>query len=73
MPLAERMRPRTLDEFVGQEHVLARGKPLPPGIAKRALPPRLHSLVVVPLAATPAIVGQALKWRRARSHAVPPA
>lgn len=27
-PLADRMRPRTLDEFVGQEHMLAPGKPL---------------------------------------------
>ena len=27
-PLAERMRPRTLDEFVGQVHLLAPGKPL---------------------------------------------
>ena len=27
-PLAERMRPHTLDEFVGQEHLLAPGKPL---------------------------------------------
>ncbi|MFP5354017.1 MAG: replication-associated recombination protein A [Gemmatimonadota bacterium] len=27
-PLAARMRPRTLDEYVGQEHVLAPGKPL---------------------------------------------
>src|SRR5947208_14306672 len=27
-PLADRMRPRTLDEFVGQEHILASGKPL---------------------------------------------
>src|SRR5258708_31896708 len=27
-PLALRMRPRTLDEFVGQEHILAPGKPL---------------------------------------------
>jgi putative ATPase len=27
-PLAERMRPRTLEEFVGQEHLLAAGKPL---------------------------------------------
>jgi putative ATPase len=27
-PLAERMRPRTFDEFVGQEELLARGKPL---------------------------------------------
>ena len=25
-PLAERMRPRTLDEFIGQEHILAEGK-----------------------------------------------
>src|ERR1017187_3520954 len=25
-PLAERMRPRTLEEFVGQEHLLASGK-----------------------------------------------
>src|SRR5881392_4177819 len=27
-PLADRMRPRTLEEFVGQEHILAPGKPL---------------------------------------------
>ncbi|MCL6565168.1 MAG: replication-associated recombination protein A [Acidobacteriia bacterium] len=27
-PLAERMRPRTLDEVLGQEHLLAPGKPL---------------------------------------------
>ena len=27
-PLAARMRPRTLDEFVGQEHLLSSGKPL---------------------------------------------
>ena len=27
-PLAERMRPRTLDEIVGQAHILAPGKPL---------------------------------------------
>ena len=27
-PLAARMRPRTLDEFVGQSHLLAPGKPL---------------------------------------------
>src|SRR2546421_6443116 len=27
-PLAQRMRPRTLDEFVGQEDILAPGKPL---------------------------------------------
>ncbi len=28
MPLAARMRPRTLDEVVGQDHLLAKGRPL---------------------------------------------
>ena len=52
-PLADRMRPQTLDEFVGQEHLLAPGKPLrvqierddpasmifwgPPGVGKTTL------------------------------------
>ncbi len=27
-PLADRMRPRTLDEYLGQEHILGAGKPL---------------------------------------------
>jgi putative ATPase len=52
-PLADRMRPRTLDQFVGQEHILAPGKPLrvqierddagsiifwgPPGVGKTTL------------------------------------
>src|SRR5271157_3146287 len=52
-PLAARMRPRTLDEFVGQEHILGPGKPLrvqierddtgslifwgPPGVGKTTL------------------------------------
>src|SRR5688500_20056685 len=27
-PLAARMRPRTIDEFVGQQHLLGPGKPL---------------------------------------------
>jgi putative ATPase len=33
-PLAERMRPRSLDEFVGQEHLLAEDKPLRRSIEK---------------------------------------
>ncbi len=52
-PLAERMRPRTLEDFVGQQHLLASGKPLrlqidqddaasmifwgPPGVGKTTL------------------------------------
>jgi putative ATPase len=52
-PLAERLRPESLDEFVGQEHILAPGKPLraqierdelsslifwgPPGVGKTTL------------------------------------
>jgi putative ATPase len=53
VPLAERMRPRSLDEFVGQQQLLAPGKPLrlqieqddaasmifwgPPGVGKTTL------------------------------------
>jgi putative ATPase len=52
-PLAERMRPETLDEYIGQEHILGPGKPLrrqierdelssmilwgPPGVGKTTL------------------------------------
>ena len=36
-PLAERMRPRTFDEFVGQESVLAPGRPLREAITRDAL------------------------------------
>jgi putative ATPase len=40
-PLAERMRPRTLDEFVGQTHLLGPGRPLRQAIDAGAL----HSLI----------------------------
>jgi putative ATPase len=41
-PLADRMRPRSLEEFVGQPHLLAPGKPL-----RQALEGgRLHSMVL---------------------------
>ncbi len=33
-PLAHRMRPQSLDEFLGQQHLLAPGKPLREGIAQ---------------------------------------
>jgi putative ATPase len=41
-PLADRMRPRTLDEFVGQEQVLAAGKPLRQALENG----QLHSLIL---------------------------
>ena len=40
-PLPERMRPRTLDEFVGQEQLLGAGRPLRQAIDRGAL----HSLI----------------------------
>src|SRR5262245_24782752 len=40
-PLAERMRPRTLDEFVGQDHLLGPGRPLRQALDHGAL----HSLI----------------------------
>ena len=40
-PLADRMRPRTLDEFIGQEHILGPGKPLRAAIAAG----RTHSMI----------------------------
>jgi putative ATPase len=41
-PLADRMRPHTLAEFVGQPHLLGPGKPLAASIAAG----RLHSLIL---------------------------
>ena len=41
-PLAERLRPRTLAEVIGQRHLLASGKPLAAAFAAR----RLHSMIL---------------------------
>jgi putative ATPase len=43
MPLATRMRPRALDEFVGQEHILAPGKLLRRAIEADRLPSVIFS------------------------------
>lgn len=40
-PLADRMRPRSLDDFTGQEHLLGPGKPLRQAIESQ----RLHSMI----------------------------
>lgn len=36
-PLASQIRPKTLDEFIGQEHLVGRGKPLRVAIEKKEL------------------------------------
>src|SRR5690242_18464526 len=41
-PLADRMRPRSLDEFIGQRHLLAPGKPLREAIEGG----QLHSMIL---------------------------
>ena len=41
-PLADRMRPRTLEEFVGQAHILGPGKPLRASLDAG----QLHSLIL---------------------------
>ncbi|HXY97767.1 MAG TPA: AAA family ATPase, partial [Steroidobacteraceae bacterium] len=41
-PLADRMRPRSLAEFIGQQHLLAPGKPLYTSIGSG----QLHSLIL---------------------------
>ncbi len=41
-PLADRMRPRTLAEYLGQRHILGPGKPLAASIAQG----QLHSLIL---------------------------
>ena len=43
-PLADRMRPRTLDEFIGQEHIVGEGRL---DVYKRQTLPYLFSLVMV--------------------------
>ncbi|MGH6610471.1 MAG: AAA family ATPase, partial [Burkholderiaceae bacterium] len=42
VPLAERMRPRTLDDVVGQAHLLGAGKPLRVAFESG----RLHSMIL---------------------------
>lgn len=41
-PLAARMRPRTLDDYIGQTHILAPGKPLREAVEKG----QLHSMIL---------------------------
>ena len=42
VPLAEALRPKTLDEVIGQQHLLGPGKPLRLAFQAR----KLHSLIL---------------------------
>src|SRR5262245_15308531 len=41
-PLADRLRPKTLDEMIGQQHLLGPGKPLRVAFESK----RLHSMIL---------------------------
>jgi putative ATPase len=84
-PLADRMRPRTLDEFVGQEHLLGPGKPLsraiesggahsmvlwgPPGTGKTTLARLIASRAEADFIALSAVMAGVKDVRAAVEHA----
>jgi len=71
IPLAERVRPQTIDEFIGQEHLLGEGKPVkkladtntarsiifwgPPGVGKTTLAQLLSNVWKLPFYSLSAI------------------
>ncbi len=79
IPLAERVRPMTLDEFIGQEHLLGEGKPVqklaethtarslifwgPPGVGKTTLAQLLSQSWQLPFYSLSAISSGVKEWR----------
>lgn len=80
-PLAERLRPKTLDEVVGQEHLLGPGKPLrvafeegrphsmilwaPPGVGKTTLARLMAKAFNLPFIAISAVLSGVKEIREA--------
>jgi putative ATPase len=85
-PLAERLRPRALDEVVGQEHLLGVGQPIrvafesgqphsmilwgPPGVGKTTLARLMASAFDAQFLAISAVLGGVKEIREAVEHAV---
>ena len=85
IPLAERLRPATLDEVIGQRHLLAPGKPLrsafeagrlhsmilwgPPGVGKTTLARLLAGAVQAELVVLSAVLAGVKDIREAVEHA----
>ena len=84
-PLASRMRPRTLDEFIGQDHIIGPGKPLrlalekgyagslilwgPPGVGKTTLAEIIASMVRAEVKRLSAVTSGVKEIREAISEA----
>src|ERR1700731_1153995 len=87
-PLADRMRPRTLDEYVGQEHLIGPGKPLrtqvdrddtgslifwgPPGTGKTTLAKIIANLTKAEFSEFPGVPAEIKEKKRVRAAAEPP-
>ncbi len=85
MPLAARLRPQTLDEYIGQQHLLGEGKPLrdvidkgqihsmifwgPPGVGKTSLAKLLAHLVDAHFETLSAVMAGVKDIRQAVSNA----
>ena len=85
-PLASRMRPRTLDEFIGQDHIIGPGKPLrtalekgyagslilwgPPGTGKTTLAEIIAAMVRAEVRRLSAVTSGVKEIREAISDAV---
>ncbi|MBI5448034.1 MAG: replication-associated recombination protein A [Gammaproteobacteria bacterium] len=84
LPLATRLRPRTLEEFVGQKHLVSQNKPLyrayhsknlhsmilwgPPGVGKTTLAQLLAKQVNLPIAFVSAVTAGVKEIREVLSH-----